>query len=213
MRECDGAGTIPAVAYYQVHGEPGGGEAQFLAKLQDAGTMASYFTDVKLLMQRAKDFAKPVIVLVEADGTGLLQQQTASNPNAYAAIRDSGMAELQSLPNTVAGFGLAFLQLRKSVGRTTFVLGMHVSAWASGKDIAHFNVTDALGPEVAKVYNFLAPSGRRATSRARRTTCSSVIRSTATRISTGSRRTRIAGGMRATRLRLDRRASIAMPSG
>jgi hypothetical protein len=159
MRECDGARTIPAAVYYQMNGEPGGGEGQFLAKLQNAATMASYFSDVKLLMQRAKEFAKPVVVLFEPDGTGLLQQQTASNPNAYAAIEDSGMAELQTLPNTVAGFGLAFLELRKSVGANNVVLGLHVSAWASGKDIAYFNVTDALQPEVDKVYSFLAPFG------------------------------------------------------
>ncbi|HEX6273347.1 MAG TPA: hypothetical protein VFZ53_09910 [Polyangiaceae bacterium] len=159
MRECDAARAIPTVVYYQMHGEPGGGEAQFLAKVQNAATMASYFTDVKLLMQRAKEFAKPVVVLFEPDGTGLLQQQAASNPSTYAAIEDSGMAELRNLPNTVAGLGLAFLELRKSVGANNVVLGIHVSAWASGKDIAYFNVTDALQPEVDKVYAFLAPFG------------------------------------------------------
>jgi hypothetical protein len=34
-----------------------------------------------------------------------------------------------------------------------------VSAWASGKDIAAFNVTDPLQPEVDKVYGFLSPFG------------------------------------------------------
>src|SRR5262249_8023331 len=32
-------------------------------------------------------------------------------------------------------------------------------AWASGKDIAYFNVTDPLSPEVDKVYSFLSPLG------------------------------------------------------
>ena len=100
--------------------------------------MRSYFGDFKLLMQRAKDFGKPVIVLLEADGFGFLEQQTGgNNPNAYAAVAATGMPELAGLPNTVAGWGLAFLQLRKAVGASNVVLGMHVSGWASGKDIAY----------------------------------------------------------------------------
>jgi len=159
MRECDGQRFIPAVQYYQMNGEPGGSESAFLQKVQNATTMKSYFGDFKLLMQRAKDFGKPVIVLIEADGFGFLQQQTASNSNAYAAIKDSGMTELAGLPNTVAGWGLAFLQLRKAAGANNVVLGIHISGWASGKDIAYGSVTDALSPEVDKVYAFLAPFG------------------------------------------------------
>lgn len=159
LRECDQQGYVPAVQYYQIFAEPGGGENATLAKVQNAATMRSYFGDFKLLMQRVKDYGKPALVLIEADGVGFLQQQTNHNPNAYAAVADSGMPELAGLPNTVAGFGLAFLQLRKSIGANNALLGMHISGWASGKDIAHFNVTDALGPEVDKVYNFLAPLG------------------------------------------------------
>lgn len=159
LLECDQQGYVPAVQYYQIFAEPGGGETATLAKVQNATTMRAYFGDFKLLMQRVKDFGKPALVLIEADGVGFLQQQTNHNPNAYAAVADSGMPELAGLPNTVAGFGLAFLQLRKSIGASNARLGMHISAWASGKDIAHFNVTDALGPEVDKVYDFLAPLG------------------------------------------------------
>ena len=159
MRECDGQRFIPAVQYYQVNGEAGGSESAFLSKVQNATTMKGYFGDFKILMQRAKDFAKPVIILIEADGFGFLQQQTAGNSSAYAAIKDSGVAELAGLPNTVAGWGLAFLQLKKSVGASNAILGIHISGWASGKDIAYGSVTDPLSPEVDKVYNFLAPFG------------------------------------------------------
>ncbi len=159
FRECDTQGYIPAVQYYQIFAEAGGGESATLSKLQNASLMRSYFGDFKLLMQRAKDFGKPVLVLLEADAFGFLEQQSNGNPNSAAAIASSGMSELAGLPNTVAGWGLAFLQIRKSVGANNAVLGVHISAWASGKDIAHFNVTEALGPEVDKVYNFLAPLG------------------------------------------------------
>ncbi len=159
FRECDAQGAVPAVQYYQVFAEAGGGESATLQKVQNAATMRAYFGDFKLLMQRAKDFGKPVLVLLEADVFGFLEQQSNNNASAPAAIASSGMPELQGLPNTVAGFGLAFLQLRKAVGASNAVLGLHISAWASGKDIAAFSVTDALQPEVDKVYGFLAPFG------------------------------------------------------
>jgi hypothetical protein len=159
MRECDQQRYIPAIQYYQIFGEPGGGEPATLQKVGNATTMRSYFGDFKILMQRAKDFGKPVLVLLEADAFGFLQQQSAGNPNAFAAIASSGMPELAGLPNTVAGWGLGFLQIKKAVGANNAILGVHLSAWASGKDVAHFNVTDPLQPEVDKVYNFLAPAG------------------------------------------------------
>jgi hypothetical protein len=159
FNECAGAGFIPAVQFYQMNGEPGGGEAQFFTKTQSASTMATYFGDFKLLMQRAKEFNRPVIVMLEADGFAYMQQQSGQNPNAYSAIAAAGLPELAGLPNTAAGWGLAFLQIRKAVGANNVVLGVHISGWASGKDVAHFSVTDPLQPEVDKVYNFLAPLG------------------------------------------------------
>jgi hypothetical protein len=150
---------IPAVQFYQMNGEAGGGEGQFFAKTQNAATMATYFGDFKLLMQRAKDFNRPVIVMLEGDGFAYMQQQSGQNPNAYSAIAASGLPELAGLPNTAAGWGLAFLQIRKSVGAANVVLGMHISGWASGKDVGYYSVTDPLQPEVDKVYNYLAKLG------------------------------------------------------
>jgi hypothetical protein len=120
--------------------------------------MASYFGDVKLLMQKSKDFGKPVVVLVEADGFGFLEQQSTENPDEVAAVASTGLPELAGLPNTVAGWGLAFLQLRKAVGASNVVLGMHISAWSSGHDVAN---SSGLEPntEVSSGYKFHAPLG------------------------------------------------------
>jgi len=159
LNESNQQAYIPAVQYYQLVGEAGGGESATLQKVQTPSTMLSYFGDFKILMQRVKDFGKPTLVLLEADAVGFLEQQSKDDPNAYAAIAASGMPELATLPNTVAGFGLAFLKLKQAVGASNAVLGLHVSAWASGKDIASYSVSDALGPEVDKVYRFLAPMG------------------------------------------------------
>jgi hypothetical protein len=159
LKESSGSGYLPAVQYYCMNGEAGGGEAQFLTKAQNATTMAEYFGDFKLLMQQVKTFGKPTLVLMEADGFGFLEQQTGGNSSAYAAVAASGLPELAGLPNTVAGWGQAFLQLRKSVGATNAIMGIHVSAWASGEDIAYGSVTDALQPQVDTTYQFLAPFG------------------------------------------------------
>jgi hypothetical protein len=98
-------------------------------------------------------------VLMEGDGYAYLQAQSGNNPNAFSAIAATGMGELQGLPDTAAGWGLAFLRLRKAVGATQVVLGMHISAWASGSDIAYFQTDLPLQPEVDKVYAFLAKAG------------------------------------------------------
>ncbi|MCE9671247.1 hypothetical protein LY474_25900 [Myxococcus stipitatus] len=159
LQESDAQGFLPAPIFYQLFAEPGGGEGETLAKVQNAATMRGYFGDWKLLLQRAKEHGKPVLLLVEPDAVGLLQHQTNSNPQTYAAIADTGLPELAGLPNTVAGWGLAFLQLRKAVGANNVILGLHVSSWASGKDISCCSLTDPLQPEVDKVVRFLEPLG------------------------------------------------------
>lgn len=159
MKECDALNAIPVVQYYCMNNEPGGGEAQFYSKTQNATTMASYFDDFKVLMQRCKEFGKPVLVLMEGDGFAYMEIQSGGNPNAPSAIASTGMSELQGLPNTAAGWGLAFLQIRKSVGATNVVLGMHISDWATQKDIGYVSVTDPLQPEVDKAYAFLSQLG------------------------------------------------------
>ncbi len=159
FQECADQGSIPAVQYYQLFGEPGGGESATLSKLQNAETMRSYFGDFKILMERVRDHGGPVLILLEADALGFVQQQTSGNPSTYAAIAASGMPELAGLPNTVAGWGLAFLQIKKAVGANNAILGAHISAWASGRDVLHYSTSDSLAPDVDAIYNFLGPAG------------------------------------------------------
>lgn len=159
MRECQAQGRLPAFSYYQMQNEPGGGESAFYAKTQNATTMRSYFSDFKLLMQRAKDFGAPVLVLVEPDGTGLLESQTGHNSNAPAAVASTGLPELAGLPNTVGGWGQAFLRMRSAVGATNVILGLHVSGWATGHELFNFSATVPLQPHVDQAYAFLTSFG------------------------------------------------------
>jgi hypothetical protein len=160
MDECHRLGCLPVVQYYCMNGyTPNYQESLFYATTQNAATMAAYFDDFKVLMQRAKDFGKPVLVLLEGDGFAYMEIQSGDNPAAVSAVASTGMAELQGLPNTAAGWGLAFLQLRKAVGATNVILGMHISAWATGQDIAYFSTAIPLQPEVDKAYAFLSKLG------------------------------------------------------
>lgn len=159
MRECAQQNTLPAFAYYEMNEQPGGWEGDFYQKTTNAQTMRSYFADFKLLMQRAKEFDQPVLVLLEADGFAYMQQQSGNDPNAYSAIADTGLPELAGIPNTAAGWGLAFLQLRKAVGANKVILGVHLSGWATGLDLFHASTSANLQAAVDEVYAFLAPSG------------------------------------------------------
>ncbi|MDA8139200.1 MAG: hypothetical protein M0036_11165 [Desulfobacteraceae bacterium] len=138
MEECDKSGFIPVVQYYCINGYSNYNESAFLTTTQSASTMAQYFDDFKVLMQRCKDFDKPVLVLMEGDGYAYMEIQSGDNPNAYSAVAATGMSELQGLPNTAAGWGLAFLKIRQAVGADKVILGMHISAWAPQKDISYY---------------------------------------------------------------------------
>jgi hypothetical protein len=159
LKQSDSFGFMPVVEYYVMNGLSDYNPGAFLATTQDASKMAEYFNEWKVLMQRVKDFGKPAVILVEADGFGFLEQQSKENPNVYAAVSDTGMPELAGLPNTVAGWGMAFLQIRQVVDASNAVLAMDISGWATSKDLLYFSVTDPLGPEVDKAYAFLAPLG------------------------------------------------------
>ena len=159
FKECDEQGFIPVVQYYCWNVYAGYWDGNLYATTQNPSKMNAYFDDFKVLMQRAKEFGKPVLVLLEADEYGSMEAQSANNPDTIAAVAGSGLPELRGLPNTVAGWGLAYLQIRKAVGASNVVLGIHVSAWATQKDLAYFQVTDPLEPEVDKAYAFLSKLG------------------------------------------------------
>ncbi len=159
MIESDNMNALPVFDFYILNNIGTGGTTGLYDKTQDPATMLDYFNQFKVLLTRAKEFNKPVLILIEADGFAFLQIQTNNDPTAYAAIKDSGVPELAELPNTVAGWGLAFLELKKQLKADNVVLGMHVSAWASGKDVSYSSATIPLQPEVDAVYDFLSPLG------------------------------------------------------
>ncbi len=160
FEECDAQGFIPVVQYFNLNGDyaPAGDTTQTLTKLQSASNMNDYFSRFKVLMEKAKAFAKPVVIILEGNLAGLIQQQSHSNSATYAAIAASGLPDLAGLPDTVAGFGLGFLQMRKAVGATNVVLSLDIPYWATG-DFISANVTDDIEPHVDGQYAFLSTMG------------------------------------------------------
>ena len=158
MEYCDTINTIPVIQYYCMNGLDGTYEDQFYEKSKKPEVMKQYYEEFIVLMQKVKEFNKPVMILIEADGFANMQQMGKST-EAYSAVEATGVSELEGLPDTVAGWGMAFLKIRKELNASNAVLGMHVSGWASGKDVLYFSSQDDLQPEVEAIYSFLSPMG------------------------------------------------------
>jgi len=156
LDEAKANGHIPGVAYMVLSGQPGNDS---LAKIQNPATMADYFTDFKRLLQIARNFRNPMVVMLENTEFAHIERAAKHDPTLPAAVASSGLPELADLPNTVAGWGLAFLRLRRSVGAMNVKLAIDVATWASDLDIAVGDVAVPLEPEVDRVWGFLSRMG------------------------------------------------------
>jgi len=140
MDDSSANGYIPVFTYYELlQSNPSTGATESdrdYGNLNNTATMAAYYANFKLLMQKAGAFAKPVVVHVEPDLWGYLQQRAAGGDasTVSASVASSGFLEAAGLPNTVQGFGQALVKLR-DLYATNAVLAIHASAWASGTDI------------------------------------------------------------------------------
>jgi hypothetical protein len=142
LNEADAAGYLPVLTYYQLlQSTPhsGSGESQQdYNNLNNTGTMAAYFADFKLLMQKCGAFNKSVIVHVEPDMWAYLQNDWAGGTddaaNVRAAVASSGFAEAAGLPNTAAGFARCLAKLRDTYAPNV-LLAHHASNWATAVDL------------------------------------------------------------------------------
>jgi len=98
--------------------------------------MAAYYANFKLLMQTAGTYGKTVVVHVEPDLWGYLEQRAAGGDASTltASVASSGFAEAAGIPNTAQGFAWTLLKLR-DVYAPNAILAIHASGWASGIDI------------------------------------------------------------------------------
>jgi hypothetical protein len=159
-------GIIPVFTYYMMlHSSPGaaGGEGPAVfANVNNTATMTAYYNDLKLLFQKAGAFpTQKVVVHVEPDFWGYMQQRTTTQDNATtvsAKVSETGLAELAGLPSNISGFARAIVKLRDTYAPNV-VLGYHISVWGTGNDIILSNpsdaTVDALGNRAAAFYNSL----------------------------------------------------------
>jgi hypothetical protein len=136
MENSGNAGYIPMFTYYQiVPSAPDPSSENVMVKLQNASTMNAYFSDWKLLMQEAGAYGKPVVVHVEPDMWGYMEQAYGVNANAVPVeVKSSGFGEVSAYADTASGFAKALVHLR-DVYAPNVVLGFHVSHWATGRDL------------------------------------------------------------------------------
>src|SRR5260370_4620685 len=96
--------------------------------------MQAYWADFTVLVQKVGAYGGPVVVHVEPDFWGFMEQQSPDPTTLPAVVASSNNADLAGLPNTVAGMGLGFLKLRDKYAPNA-ILGIHVSSWGSNVDI------------------------------------------------------------------------------
>jgi hypothetical protein len=147
MQESDQHGYIPAFVYYELCLSNGlyissycGGHniEQDTANLTGAATMNAYYANWVLMLQKIGSFGKPVLVIVEPDLWGFLQNASHGTDNAAdvpASVSSSGFADAAGFPNTAQGFAWALLHMRDKYAPNA-ILALHASTWASGNDIA-----------------------------------------------------------------------------
>ncbi|MBV9281242.1 MAG: hypothetical protein JOZ41_14270, partial [Chloroflexi bacterium] len=177
---------IPVFPYYEIRQSNGTcatcGEAQVdLSNLNNTSTMASYYQNFTLLMQRLGSgtyggitgFGGKVIVHVEPDLSGYAEQAVLNNSRCYgyctgqgnnpaylnASVASSGVADVAGYPNTYQGFNWALLHLR-DLYAPNVLLAFHVSDWATmydvGQDPSSTLDASSLGQEAG---SFAAQSG------------------------------------------------------
>ncbi len=156
LSEVGGYGFIPGLHLYNMGFGHDGGDSGILTEVQTVSWTTEYFLEFKVLMQKAKNYGKPVVLVLEGDSFGFLENLTSNNPGVMAAVASTGMPELAGLPNTVAGFGMAYLAIRKSVGAYNVAMGPDTPYYAAQGDIMNFAPTDTqnLAPHVAFQWTF-----------------------------------------------------------
>jgi hypothetical protein len=134
------AGLTPVLTHYQLlasHGDgEGRGEAERdLANLDDKTTMKAYYDDLALALRRAGEAAtgKMVVLHVEPDLWGYVEQRATDPARVPAAVASTGDARLAGLPDTAAGFAQAVVRLRDAIAPEV-KLGYHMSTWGTGVD-------------------------------------------------------------------------------
>jgi len=158
-------GYVPVFSYYELlQSSPSVGSNESdrdFSNLNNASTMNAYYANFALLMQKAAAFGGQVIVQIEPDLWGYLEQRAAGGSAATlsAMVKSSGYPDVAGINDTAQGFADALLHLRDKYAPNA-LLATHASLWGSGVDIGT-NTSTAVSPshEADLVAAFLNSAG------------------------------------------------------
>ncbi|MBJ7471991.1 MAG: hypothetical protein JHD16_11850 [Solirubrobacteraceae bacterium] len=160
-------GMVPVFTYYQLRQSlPGaniGDESEAIHRnLRDGATMRAYFEDLRVLFGRLGDVGGPVVVHVEPDLWGYVQQRHGDDAaRTPAKVAETDVDGLAGLRNDVAGLAQGIKRLRDELAPNV-ILGYGLSIWGTGKDIAISNEPDgAVDDLAARAVQFYRSLGTR----------------------------------------------------
>ena len=134
------ANYIPVFTYYELlQSNPHVGSTESdrdFSNLNNAATMSAYYANFSLLMQKAGAYQKPVVVHVEPDFWGYMQQLAGGGSASAitAMVKSSGFAAASAFPDNLVGFASELKYLRDTYAPNV-LLAMHASMWSSGIDV------------------------------------------------------------------------------
>ena len=166
-------GYLPVFSYYELlQSNPSTGSNESdrdFSNLNNSTTMSAYYANFTLLMQKAHAFGGALIVHVEPDLWGYLDQRSggASPATLTASVASSGNVDLAGMPDTAQGFAFALLRLRDRYAPNVS-LAIHDSLWATSRDLAT-DTDAALDPNAVadQSASFLNAAGISSTNAAR----------------------------------------------
>src|SRR2546421_5063516 len=158
-------GYFPVFSYYELlQSTPSSGANESdrdFNNLNNAATMNAYYANFVLLLHQAATYGGQVIVQVEPDLWGYLEQRAGSGTAASlsARVKSSGYADVAGIDDTAQGFAGALLHLRDKYAPNV-LLATHASLWASGIDIGtNTNTSVSASHEADLVAAFLNSAG------------------------------------------------------
>jgi hypothetical protein len=148
--------TTPVFTYSVLRqSAPGASEAgddqAISTNIQNTSTMAAYYTDLRLLFQRAAAFPDTRIVLhMEPDLWDFLQRRATGDDATTVPVQvaATGLSELTGLPDNASGFARAILKLRDLYAPNVLV-AYHLSIWGTGNDIVLSDPPDPMVDSLA----------------------------------------------------------------
>jgi hypothetical protein len=165
MQNSSANGFLPQLTYYEMlNSQPslGGNEsARDLSNLNNASTMNAYFQNFKLLLTQCATYGKPVIVHIEPDMWGYIEQQVDTNTNSAtdvpAAVNASGWPDAAGLPDNVQGYALTLLKMAHTYAPNV-IMAIHFSEFGPHIDLSNGTTVD-INAAGARAVAFLKTAG------------------------------------------------------